>query len=640
MAVTFATNRVTVSAYKTGATIAISTTSLQITSGEIVAGDVGRFVAVKPSATESGLTQVRKITAVSGGTISISDPWDGSIASGVTWIVSHNLADVHAIGNAALQLVGNRSYSWAADWSIQSTGFLADEDISLEMVVSTGNAWPVAKGGIVQFGLLRNGELAGLETTGGCRLRFQNNKLNSSLYSNLNGVSLNGGIVNYYGCLIHSQPNGWMFQRMVGPTRFIGCNFDGPVGGRFYHPASVWVNCRMTGNNNLTPAWSIGATFNRDISDISSFRNLKSMKSYLAFGGTLRNVAFTNNTSIFSCDGSAGSVFNFVDCTEFGTADISGSGGIHNFYRSIVLKTTDSSGSSLSGVVIRVNDKNDTTQGTIQTSDTAGSVPEILARRFQKVHGSTAYTAYAPFRTRYRKYGYFWQSINAAIADPIKQATALLVDQKVTQLEATASAHTGITVVDHEVSPVSWNSKSWGITVTGDKTTNPTLTATDIEHYLHYSLSQDTSFGGKASGLMWHNLCPIGSLETENGTYGALVKGVRVVDETGNPFPGFTRMQADDGTYYTPPVQYTLTIDGFVSGSDIVILAAGTNTIIQSVDQNVGTSYPYSYIYVPETYLDIGVIKPGYGIRYVRNYLLPAANSSLPISLTNDRAYT
>lgn len=601
MAVSYNGSRVTISTYKSGTTTANSTTNLQITSGEIAAGDVGRLVAVRPSGTNSGETQVRKITGVSGGTISIHDPWVGTIPAGTTWIVAHNLEDVHAIGDAGLQKIGDLTYRWNGDWDVTSGGFFGDLGKSLEMNSTSSPGWQVDDNCIVQFGILWGGEGSGTQTTEGCRLRFSGGS-GQSVYSNDNNRSGNGGVVNYYNCLIHSEGSGWMFQRMNGPTRFIGTNFDGRMGGRFYHEASEWVQCRMSGNDDATPAWSIGATFTRPIDTVFFYRNLMAMKTYQEFGGVLRNVTFEDNTEILSRAGNSGSVFRYIDCTEFGDDDIDRSGGFVHQERSVNVTTTDSTGASLSGVSFRLNNVNDVTQDVAKISDGSGVISETLARRFTFVHNSTTQQSFAPFRIRYRKYGYLWQSLNSAIANPIKQSVAILVDSNVTQSESVAQNHTGISVTDHGGSPVSWNGKSFGITVTGDLSVNSGLSIDDIKHYLHYHLSQTSSFEGKASGLDWHNLCPMSKNETENGDYGGTIKGVRVVDQSGNPFPGFTRMQADDGTYlsfndinvsdgsvYTQdaPGKFVVdtnsvssfTIDGFIP-SEIEHAGAGSTTIL------------------------------------------------------------
>ena len=81
----------------------------------------------------------------------------------------------------------------------------------------------------------------------------------------------------------------------------------------------------------------------------------------------------------------------------------------------------------------------------------------------------------------------------------------------------------------------------------------------------------------------------------------------------------------------------TLTLSGLQTGSDIVILDAGTSTIREQVDANAGTSYPYSFS--TGGAVDIGVLKAGYVPLYVRNFTLPATDASLPISQTADRNY-
>jgi len=85
--------------------------------------------------------------------------------------------------------------------------------------------------------------------------------------------------------------------------------------------------------------------------------------------------------------------------------------------------------------------------------------------------------------------------------------------------------------------------------------------------------------------------------------------------------------------------EITLTLTGLIDGSDISILDAGTTTERVNVQENSGTTYGYSYSYVSEDYIDIGVFKPGYIPHYVRNYLLGATNSSLPIAQVVDRFY-
>lgn len=88
--------------------------------------------------------------------------------------------------------------------------------------------------------------------------------------------------------------------------------------------------------------------------------------------------------------------------------------------------------------------------------------------------------------------------------------------------------------------------------------------------------------------------------------------------------------------------QKTLTLTGIVSGSDIVVLTAGTSTDLASNDgaTNPVTSFAYSYTYSAGTFVDIAVYKVGYVPYVVRNYELQNGNSSLPIAQVVDRNYT
>lgn len=81
----------------------------------------------------------------------------------------------------------------------------------------------------------------------------------------------------------------------------------------------------------------------------------------------------------------------------------------------------------------------------------------------------------------------------------------------------------------------------------------------------------------------------------------------------------------------------TLTLTGLVSGSDIVILDAGTTTERINVDAHGSTSYGYNYTVTGD--VDIGVFKTGYVPFYVRGYTLSGTDASLPIAQVADRYY-
>lgn len=228
----------------------------------------------------------------------------------------------------------------------------------------------------------------------------------------------------------------------------------------------------------------------------------------------------------------------------------------------------------------------------------------------------------------------------AGAAFPLNQADSAIAD--------TDPGALGITVTNHGASPVTWNSKAWSITVT----VTDSSSAASIAQYLSWQTAQD------AYNLItgYHNtaLPPMVVLagsdyETARGTLfgsaGAASKGVRVVDGSGNEVPGFARMQADDGTYYSPAASATLTVSGFVTGSDVVIYDAsipadgsGSN-VLQTSDAVSGTSATYSYTYVPATVVDIGVFKNGYKPTFVRGVVLSVSDATIPISQPLDPSY-
>jgi hypothetical protein len=80
-----------------------------------------------------------------------------------------------------------------------------------------------------------------------------------------------------------------------------------------------------------------------------------------------------------------------------------------------------------------------------------------------------------------------------------------------------------------------------------------------------------------------------------------------------------------------------LTIAGFVTGSDVVIYQAGTETVRQQTEDISGTSVTYTYETTES--IDIGVFKAGYRPYYIRGYALTTSNASVPVAQTVDRDY-
>jgi hypothetical protein len=168
-----------------------------------------------------------------------------------------------------------------------------------------------------------------------------------------------------------------------------------------------------------------------------------------------------------------------------------------------------------------------------------------------------------------------------------------------------------ITVTNHGASPVTWNSKTWSITVT----VTDGSTAAQIAQWISWNTSQNSfSLGGGFNNLAWPSMViPSGtSFETARGTLfgsaGAALKGVRIVDGSGNEVPGFARMQADDGTYYSPAASYTLTVSNIVNNSRILVRRTDTLAVIANQAVTTGT-FTYSYVHTSDIPIEIVVRK-------------------------------
>lgn len=81
----------------------------------------------------------------------------------------------------------------------------------------------------------------------------------------------------------------------------------------------------------------------------------------------------------------------------------------------------------------------------------------------------------------------------------------------------------------------------------------------------------------------------------------------------------------------------SLTLTGIQTGSDVVILQAGTTSQITEEQNISGTSYVF--VYSTQQNIDIGVFKTGYVPFYIRNYSLGATNSNLPVAQVPDRNF-
>ena len=160
---------------------------------------------------------------------------------------------------------------------------------------------------------------------------------------------------------------------------------------------------------------------------------------------------------------------------------------------------------------------------------------------------------------------------------------------------------------------------------------------------LSYEFQYDLGAGYNGTWLTANatNFTGVGAI---NPAVGIKIK-LRVTCVTANSSNSLTNIRITTVTTSTaqstnlyPLDTITLTLTGLVSGSDVVVRAAGTSTILASVDSNAGTTW--AYVYETPVAIDVDVIKPGYVPKpLLRNYTPSAQDSSLPVSQLLDRNY-
>ena len=154
-----------------------------------------------------------------------------------------------------------------------------------------------------------------------------------------------------------------------------------------------------------------------------------------------------------------------------------------------------------------------------------------------------------------------------------------------------------ITITNHGASPVSWDAgngaKDYSITIQTDST-GDSFTASQLLNEINYNVSQQASYFG-FSGLSWHEMLIQAGVSVETargrlfGSSGASLKGVRVINSSGNAHPAILRFQADDGTYGQAPVTATVSISGITTGSRLRIFNETTTTEIYNDIVNSST---------------------------------------------------
>lgn len=218
------------------------------------------------------------------------------------------------------------------------------------------------------------------------------------------------------------------------------------------------------------------------------------------------------------------------------------------------------------------------------------------------------YYSSASCSLRINKPGY--ESIDTAIT-LTEYFQTIPIQQTDTVVANTNPGTLGITITNHGASPVTWNGKQWSVTVTVTDGSSPAT----IAQYLSWQRAQDAYnlLGTLHNAALHEAIVPAGTnWETAQGAVygsaGAALKGVRVVDGSGNEIPGFARMQADDGTYYSPAASYSLTVNNIVSNSRLLLRRTDTGVVLNNSVVTSGT-FTYTYTHTSDIPVEIVVRK-------------------------------
>lgn len=191
---------------------------------------------------------------------------------------------------------------------------------------------------------------------------------------------------------------------------------------------------------------------------------------------------------------------------------------------------------------------------------------------------------------------------------------------------------------------VTWEMPFTAIGYTAFTNSAPTITGTNVtfgtrwgNHDIEFQADTGSGYGGTWLNLTAANLIA----QTFAAGFRLKIRATCAIANAGNVLTNLrvalttTQAVRDAGLY--PLSSNTVTFTGLPTGCDVVVLTAGSNTVLASADAGPGTSFTYTYSGAQA--VDVGFIKPGYVPFYVRNLALGTTDSTLPVSLTVDRNF-
>lgn len=199
----------------------------------------------------------------------------------------------------------------------------------------------------------------------------------------------------------------------------------------------------------------------------------------------------------------------------------------------------------------------------------------------------------------------------------------------------------GITVTNHGASPVTWNGKQYSITITVTDSSTPA----QIAQWISWNTAQDSySLNASFHNMAWPAMISVAgtSFETQRGqlfgSAGTTLKGVRIVDGSDNGIAGFSRFQADDGTYYQPPVLANFELTNLKNNTEIRIYKVSDMSELAGQENVTTGTFNYGYVWSSDIPIIVSIVSIGYQ-NFQLSSTLTSTGTSIPISQIIDRQY-
>lgn len=191
-----------------------------------------------------------------------------------------------------------------------------------------------------------------------------------------------------------------------------------------------------------------------------------------------------------------------------------------------------------------------------------GNIDQLIQIYGDASHGNIDYTGYLVCKVQAQGYDQAEVDVFAQYGTLEDQLYVIALSPAANGVAAANPTVSSVTITDHGASPVTWNSKSFSITITDSGTTS----GETIMQWIRRAQEVGGTFQSK-NAFNWSDLVQTNGDKFKGvrgalyGDTGATLKGVRVLRGT-DAHPDFTMHTADDGTTVstTPPAQATATV--------------------------------------------------------------------------------